>query len=119
VEKDKTGIRMEKTTGYRSKQIKFHLSMEEWTALKEKVDKSTCRKVSEYIRKAIFGKLIRVCYRNRSMDMLVDECIALRKEMQAIREAWPDGALELDRLIAIQDEIQSIINKLASKCMRV
>ena len=110
---------MGKTTRYRYKKIHLYLSEEEWTKLKEKVGKSTCRKVAEYARKAILGKLIRVCYRNRSMDLLIDECIVLRKEMQVIREAWPGGALELDRLITIQDEIQSIINKLASQCTRV
>jgi hypothetical protein len=56
-------------------------------------------------------------YRNQSMDDLVNECIALRKEMQIIREKAPHDAEKLIRLIGIQEDIKRIINQIAEECM--
>ncbi len=84
--------------------------------LKKKVANSTCRTTSEFVRKASLGRPLHVFYRNKSFDEFVDECIALRKEMRAIRETIPLDSLGIARLLAIQEEIQAAIIKL-EKCV--
>ncbi len=99
---------------YNYKRITICYSEGEKQELKKKVANSTCRTTSEFIRKATLGRPLHVFYRNKSFDEFVDECIALRKEMRTIRETMPLDSLGIARLLAIQENIQTLITKLAN-----
>jgi hypothetical protein len=101
---------------YDYERISVQYTKGEKQELKKKVANSTCRTTSEFIRKATLGRPLYVFYRNKSFDEFVDECIALRKEMRTIRETMPLDSLGIARLLAIQENIQSSIIKLANQC---
>ena len=88
------------------------LFKEDYDRLKRAKLNSVCRTMSEYCRKLLLGKPIRVYYRDQSFDAFVGEAIELRKEMEKIREGGtfsPEGERQL---IALQEEIKKCINKI-------
>ena len=105
-----------KTYKYDYKYLRVKITEGERQEIKKKVANSTCRTTSEFVRKATLGRPLYVFYRNKSFDEFVDECIALRKEMRAIRETIPLDSLGIGRLLAIQEDIKSAIIKLSEKC---
>jgi len=68
--------------------------------------------MSEYCRKVLLGKPVRVFCRDQSFDAFIEEAIALRKEMQAVREGGPFTPEGERRLITLQEEIKKCINKI-------
>lgn len=68
----------------RSRIIGLRLTSGEYSGLEKEWKKSTCRKLSDYVRRLIFGKPLVSSYRNRSMDELMSELILLRKDLNAI-----------------------------------
>jgi len=64
--------------------VNFRLSEKELADLQQKWQKSSCRKLSDYMRRMVFGKPMVINYRNRSLDDLMEEAIILRKELNAI-----------------------------------
>lgn len=68
----------------RTEVVNFRLSEKELTDLKQKWQKSSCRKLSDYLRRMVFGKPMVINYRNRSLDDLMTEAMVLRKELNAI-----------------------------------
>ena len=107
-----------KKANNRYKNLTAYFTQEEWLKVKVKIGQSTCRSNAEFLRKLALGKPVRMFYRSKSIDDLVNECIALRKEMQAIREMSPLKEGNLEKLVAIQTEIKTIINKIADQCMQ-
>jgi hypothetical protein len=55
---------------------------------------------------------ISVFYRSKSFDEFIEESILLRNEMRAIREKTSVDALQIERLIQLQEDIKKSINKL-------
>ena len=68
----------------RTRIIGLRLTPEEFTKIEHKWKSSTCRKLSDYIRKHLFEKPIVTTYRNQSLDDFMEETIALRNELNAI-----------------------------------
>ncbi|MFD0795488.1 plasmid mobilization relaxosome protein MobC [Mucilaginibacter litoreus] len=75
---------MEQENTKRSRIIGLRLTTGEYDGLEKEWKKSNCRKLSDYVRRLIFGKPLVSSYRNRSMDELMAELIVLRKELNAI-----------------------------------
>lgn len=97
---------------YNYKAVHIYYSPEERLELQKRVDNSTCRTINDYVRKATLGKPLVQYTRNKSIDNVVDECIALRKEMEAIREKTPLDSLGIARLLVLQEKIYHLINQL-------
>ena len=55
----------------RMKQADYDLLEKKWQA-------STCRKLSDYVRRMIFERPVVATYRNRSLDELMNEAMVLR-----------------------------------------
>jgi len=90
----------------------MHFTLEEWGKLQRDWANSTCRSVSEYVRKIILHQPVAIYYRNKSFDDFIEEAIALRNEMQLIRlDARLDMASQ-ERLIQVQEAIKKSINQL-------
>jgi hypothetical protein len=68
----------------RTRIIGLRLTPEEYSAVEQNWKKSTIRKLSEFVRRLIFGKAVTSYSRNQSLDELVDELVLLRKELNAI-----------------------------------
>lgn len=73
----------EKKTG-RKRTIGLRLTSDEYGLLEKNWKRSTIRKLSEYVRRILFGKAVTVYTRNQSLDELVAELVLLRKELNAI-----------------------------------
>jgi hypothetical protein len=73
----------EEKTG-RKRIIGLRLTGGEFEVLEKNWKKSTVRKLSEYVRRVLFGKAVTVYTRNRSLDELMAELILLRRELNAI-----------------------------------
>jgi hypothetical protein len=75
---------MEKQKSGRHRIIGLRLTGDEYSGLEKRWKKTMLRKLSEYVRRVLFGKDITVCVRNQSLDELMAELALLRKELNAI-----------------------------------
>lgn len=75
---------MEAENSNRTRIIGLRLTPEEYTKIERKWKSSTCRKLSDYIRKHLFDKPIVTTYRNQSLDDFMEETIVLRNQLNAI-----------------------------------
>ncbi|WP_348810618.1 plasmid mobilization protein [Flavobacterium maritimum] len=75
---------MERENSNRTRRITLRLTPEEYTKIEHKWKVSTCRKLSDYVRKHLFDKPITTHYRNQSLDDFMEETVLLRDELSAI-----------------------------------
>ena len=73
----------DKKTG-RIRLIGLRLTSDEYEILDRNWKNTTVRKLSEYVRRLLFGKPVTTYHRNKSLDELVSELVLLRKELNAI-----------------------------------
>lgn len=64
--------------------INFRVNTAEHQQLLEAWKKTTLKKLSAYIRKVLFGRVLTVRTRNASLDDLMAELVLLKKELNAI-----------------------------------
>ncbi|TEB41668.1 plasmid mobilization relaxosome protein MobC [Flavobacterium circumlabens] len=75
---------MERENSNRTRRIALRLTPEEYTKIEQKYKASTCRKLSDYLRKHLLDKSITATYRNQSLDDFIEETVILRKELNAV-----------------------------------
>ncbi len=75
---------MEDENSNRTRIIGLRLTPEEYTKIERKWKASTCRKLSDYVRKHLFDKSIVTTYRNQSLDDFMEETVVLCNELNAI-----------------------------------
>ena len=75
---------MEAEKSNRTRIIGLRLTTEEYVKIERKWKASTCRKLSDYVRKHLFDKAIVTTYRNQSLDDFMEETIVLCNELNAI-----------------------------------
>lgn len=75
---------MKRENSNRSRIIGLRLTPMEYTELEKRFRASTCRKLSDHIRRHLFNKPIVTTYRNASFDDYIEETIALNSELNSI-----------------------------------
>ena len=75
---------MERENSNRTRRITLRLTPEEYAKIEKRYKASTCRKLSNYVRKHLFDKPITTHYRNQSLDDFIEETVLLRNELSAI-----------------------------------
>lgn len=75
---------MERENSNRSRRITLRLTEKEYAKIERLFKASTCRKLSDYVRKNLFNKPITTTYRNQSLDDLMEETVVLSSELRAI-----------------------------------
>lgn len=75
---------MDKENTGRKRIIGLRLTADEYADLEKRWKKSTVRKLSEYVRRVLFGKSLTVFTRNQSLDEFQAEMVLLRRELNAI-----------------------------------
>jgi hypothetical protein len=130
---------MGKEKSNKTRVVGIRLSPQEFTMVERKFKGSTCRKLSEYIRKVILEKPVVVYYRSASLDDYIKELIRLRNELndignnfnQAVKKLHTLDQIsefktwiityELDkrRVLAQIDEIKKQINKTADQWLQL
>ena len=98
----------------RSELLQVRLTAIELETIHSKFAKSTCRKMSDYVRRVLLDKPITVNQRNQSLDDFMAEMILLRNELSAIGNNFNQTVKRLHALQQI-DEIKTwlILNETA------
>jgi uncharacterized protein YbgA (DUF1722 family) len=86
-----------KTTN-RTKRIICRLTPNEYEKLARQYKESTCRKLSDFLRRRVFDKPIVATYRNSSLDDLMAEMIKLRMQLNNIGNNFNQAVKRLHTL---------------------
>jgi ribosomal protein L29 len=90
-------------TENRERIVGMRFTTKEYEQIERKCKDSTCRKLSEYLRKIIFSKPIVATYRNKSLDDLMTELIQLKKELNGIGNNFNQAVKKLHTLHQIPE----------------
>jgi hypothetical protein len=90
-------------TENRNRIVGVRFTTKEYEQIEKKWEASTCRKLSEYVRKIIFNKPIVATYRNKSLDDLMTEMIQLKKELNGIGNNFNQAVKKLHTLNQIPE----------------
>ena len=77
-------IMKQKEKAVYTKRITIRLKEVEFNQLDAQFRKTTCRKLSDYLRRRMLAKPITIMYRNASADAFLTEMIGLKNELSAI-----------------------------------
>ena len=94
---------MEKENSNRTRIVGLRLTPQEFLKIERKWKASTCRKLSDYIRKHLFDKPITTNYRNQSLDEFMSEMIRLRTELNGIGNNFNQSVKKLHTLQQISE----------------
>jgi len=94
---------MEKGNSNRTRIVGLRFTLSEYAEIEKKWKGSTCRKLSDYLRKIIFNKPITSNYRNQSLDEFMFEIIRLRTELKALGNNFNQAVKKLHTLQQIPE----------------
>lgn len=94
---------MEKENSNRTRIVGLRFTPQEFLKIERKWKASTCRKLSDYIRKHLFDKPITTNYRNQSLDEFMSEMIRLRIELNGIGSNFNQAVKKLHTLQQISE----------------
>ncbi|MGM8361930.1 plasmid mobilization protein [Flavobacterium sp. ARAG 55.4] len=94
----------------RTRIIGLRLLTSEYGKLEKEWKASTCRKLSDYVRKRLFQKPIVTTYRDASLDDFMIETIQLKTELNAIGSNFNQAVKKLHTLQQIPEFKDWIIN---------
>lgn len=129
---------MKEKKSNRTRIIGLRLTADEFDKIEKKWKSSTCRKLSDYVRRRLFDKAIVKTYRNLSMDQMMAEMSLLRTELNRIGNNFNQSVKRLHTLNQISefktwlltyevekktlankmDEIKNHIQKMAEKWLQ-
>lgn len=81
-----------------TKWLHIRLTEADYNTIQSHFASSTCRKLSEYARKILLNKPIKVYHRNQSLDDFMTELISLRSELNAIGNNYNQTVKRLNSL---------------------
>ena len=81
----------------------MRLTPEEYAAIEQRWKASTCRKLSDYVRRNLFDKPVVTTYRNRSQDDVLTELTRLRNELNAVGKNFNQAVKRLQTLRQIPE----------------
>lgn len=84
----------------RTRLLHVRFTEQEFEKINTQFKRSTCRKISEYIRKILLDKPVKIYHRNQSLDDFMTELIALKNELNAIANNYNQV---VKRLHSMQD----------------
>ena len=79
------------------------LTPDEYKQLEKKFKASTCRKLSEFVRKRLFDRPYVTTYRNASLDDFMSEMMKLRAELNALGNNFNQAVKKLHTLNQIPE----------------
>nr|WP_295934624.1 plasmid mobilization relaxosome protein MobC [uncultured Dyadobacter sp.] len=75
---------MKEQKSNKTKLVIFRLTPKEYASLEAKRGRTTCRKLSEFLRLLIFNRPVTVIERNGSQDQMISELSELREELNRL-----------------------------------
>lgn len=101
---------MEKENSNRTRIVGLRFTPQEFIKIERRWKTSTCRKLSDYIRKHLFDKPITTNYRNQSLDEFMTKIIRLRTELNGIGNNFNQSVKKLHTLQQISEFKEWIIS---------
>lgn len=89
---------MDQEKNIRDKWLTVRLNPEEYAELQRLFKNTTCRQLSEYVRRTILGRPINVKYRNASVDDFLTDMLAMKKELNAVGNNFNQSVHKLHTL---------------------
>lgn len=89
---------MEQEKTNRTRIIGLRLTPKEYGQVEKKWKATTCRKLSDYVRRKLFDKAIITTYRNKSLDDFMTEAIRLRNELNNVGNNFNQAVKKLHTL---------------------
>ncbi len=83
--------------------LTIRLNEDEQADLNKRLKESTCRQLSDYVRKVALNKPINIKYRNASIDDFLTDMLALKKELNYIGHNFNQAVHVLHTLERIGD----------------
>lgn len=80
----------------RLRRLNVRLSQQEWDKVHKLAANSTCRSTSEWARKVLSGKPVKVFYRNQSFDEFEARMTGLLPQFDTIRSDFTQAIQKLD-----------------------
>jgi len=87
----------------RTRIIGLRLTTDEYAKIEREWKASTCRKLSDYVRRNLFDKPVVTTYRNRSQDDTLTELTSLRNELNAVGNNFNQAVKRLHTLQQIPE----------------
>lgn len=94
---------MEEAKNNRTRLVTLRLTKEEYQQLESKFKVTTCRKMSDYMRKVLLTGKVTVLTRDQSLDDFMTEMILLRNELSAIGSNFNQAVHKLHLLDKIPE----------------
>ena len=94
---------MKKDNNNRIKMLNVRLTPEEFQQLLRKVQRTTCRRTSEYARKVLLAEPVIVNHRNQSFDEVMVELTRLRRDLTTAGNNLNQAVKRLHALSQIAD----------------
>lgn len=94
---------MERENSNRTRIVGLRFTPEEYKKIERRWKASTCRKLSDYLRKHLFDKPVTTNFRNESLDEFMSEIIRLRGELNAIGNNFNQAVKKLHTLNQIPE----------------
>lgn len=94
---------MEGKDSNRTRIIGLRLTPKEFSKIERQWKASTCRKLSDFVRRHLFNKPIITTYRNGSMDDLITELARVRDELNHIGNNYNQAVKRLHTLNQIAE----------------
>ena len=101
---------MGKENSNRTRIIGLRLTPAEYAKIERKWKASTCRKLSDYVRRNLFDKPVVTTYRNRSQDDTLTELTKLRNELNALGNNFNQAVKRLHTLQQIPEFRNWLVN---------
>jgi glutaminase len=103
----------------RSKRVHVRFTDQEFEKIQAQFTRSTCRKLSEYVRRILLSKPVTMNQRNQSLDDFMAEMIVLRNELNAIGNNYNQIVKRLHTLEDVTDiKTWLMINEAARKIIQ-
>lgn len=94
---------MKEQNSNRTRIIGLRMTPDEYAKIEKKWKASTCRKLSDYVRRSLFDKPVVTTYRNSSQDDLMAELTRLRSELNAVGNNFNQAVKKLHTLSQIAE----------------
>lgn len=94
---------MARENSNRTRIVGLRFTPKEYAKLEKKWKDSTCRKLSDYMRRHLFDKPIKTTYRNQSLDDLTHEITVLYKQLNGIGNNFNQAVKKLHTLDRIPE----------------
>lgn len=92
-----------KENNKRNKWLHVRLNQVEYDQVKKQFKATTCRKMSDFVRKKLLGKLLVGSYRNDSLDRYLEELSVLKTDLNAVGNNFNQAVKKLHTLGRIKE----------------